>query len=75
MASIKDLEALDTSAPKSLSEWLKGFSDEERDVVEHAILTARTNDVYPILKGLEDNPYPFERDTLNLHRRRLRAGE
>ena len=75
MASIKDLEALDLSALTDLEDWLRRFTDEERDVVVHAILTARTNDVYPVLSNLEENAYPFERATLNHHRRILKAGK
>ena len=75
MANIKDLEALDLSAPTDLEDWLGRFSDEDRDVVIHAILTARTNDVYPVLANLEENSYPFERATLNHHRRILKAGK
>ena len=75
MATLNDLETLDTSAPVDLEDWLGRFDEEGRDVVVHAILTKSTNDVYPVLSNLDVNPYVFERATLNHHRRILKAGK
>ena len=75
MATLNDLETLDTSAPVDLEDWLGRFSEDDRELVVEKIMTARTNDVYPIISRLDKNPYPFERSTLNHHRRVLRGGK
>lgn len=71
MANIGDLEQI-TTRPRNLWEWLDRFNNTDREKVIRAILTGATSELYPVLSDLEENPYPFEQDTINDHRAKLR---
>ena len=74
MAKLSDLENLKEETPRDLWEWLGRFSEEDRDLVAHSIITARADDVYAVISKLQKNPYPFMRETYNGHRRKLIDG-
>lgn len=72
MATLNDLKNINETTPQNLDEWLSRFDDQDRGTVIGAILRGSNHDLFPILSALDDNPYPFEIDTLNHHRRVLR---
>jgi len=74
MAKLSDLENLKEETPRDFWEWLGRFSEEDRDLVAHSIITARADDVYAVISKLDENPYPFLRDTFNSHKKKLIEG-
>lgn len=63
---MSNLEDLDTATmPLTIDEWLSRFGVEDRQKVRHAILTNTPSRIYPILTELEDNPFPFTKDSLS----------
>lgn len=69
MATIEDLKNL-RETPRTIFDWLARFNDEDRDIVVDSILRSSTADLWPVLTKLDDNPFPFKRETIN-HARRL----
>mgnify|MGYP006956572866 FL=1 len=69
MASIQDLAAL-IDKPRTMEEWLSRFNDEDRKVVEEAILTHGPGRLHPILRDLDENPFPFSAGEISDWRRR-----
>lgn len=63
MSYLAELDA--ATAPLTIDEWLSRFSEDEQQKVRHAILTHAPSRIYPILKELEHNPYPFTKDSLS----------
>lgn len=74
MAKLSDLENLKEETPRDFWEWLGRFSEEDRDLVAHSIITSRADEVYAVISKLQKNPYPFMRETYNGHRRKLIDG-
>lgn len=70
MATINDLKNLQEK-PRTIDEWLGNFNDEDQEVVVNAILRSSASDLWPILTSLEDNPFPFKKETINHARRAL----
>lgn len=73
MANVQDLQKLETPKPRNYREWLHRFTEQEKQTVVEAILTHPNSRIYPVLSSLDENPYPFEPDTLNYLRRRLQG--
>ena len=71
MANVSDLLAAPVK-PTTVEEWLDGFSPEDRAVVVEAILTRPTAAIMPILVELDDNPCPFQRNTISVWRRKYK---
>lgn len=71
MATINDLKEIE-SKPVTIEQWLNRFNDSDRKIVIDSIIKGKTSDLYPILKNLDDNPFPFKRDTINHARNLLR---
>ena len=67
MANVNDLLAV-PAQPKTMEEWLGRFSLEDRAVVVEAMLTRSPAALMPVLTELDDNPYPFQRNTLSAWR-------
>ncbi|WP_426716506.1 hypothetical protein ACEN19_11175 [Corynebacterium auriscanis] len=72
MATINDLKEL-SSKPRTIEEWLDRFDEEDKRVVVESIIRGTTANLWPILSQLEDNPFPFRKDTINHARRILSA--
>lgn len=69
MASVNDLLKV-ANEPNSLGEWLDRFSPEDREVVEDAMRRHKPSQIYPILRSLDDNPFPFSAGAISGWRRR-----
>lgn len=67
MANVSDLLAVPVK-PATVEEWLDRFSPEDRAVVVEAIITRPAAAVMPILENLDDNPFPFRKNTLSVWR-------
>ena len=74
MAKLSDLENLKEETPRDFWEWMGRFDEDDRDLVAHSIITARADDVYAVISKLQENPYPFRRETFNGHKKKLIEG-
>lgn len=69
MALVSDL--LDVKdEPSTMEEWLGRFSEQDRKIVIDSIRSHKSSKIYPILKDLDENPYPFSVAALSDWRRR-----
>lgn len=69
MATIDDLKSM-AREPTTIDEWLSRFSDEDRLVIQDAMLRHDPSKVHPILTELEENPFPFTAAAISNWRRR-----
>lgn len=77
MATIDTLKELASTerTPRTIDEWLDRFNDEDKAVVLKAVITTPAATLYPVVKELDDNPYPFRAKGLTDLARRIRKGE
>lgn len=71
MTNVNDLKTIPTG-PQTMEEWLDNFTPEDRAIVEDAILTRPLVALMPILTELDDNPFPFRKNTLSAWRSRYK---
>lgn len=69
MATVDDLKAMGEE-PNTIDDWLERFTEEEKIVVQDAMLRHSPKRIFEIITELEDNPYPFSLSSISNWRRR-----
>lgn len=70
MATIDDLANL--TGYRTVGDWIADHDDNDRRLIETAMMNHQPSQVWPVLSNLVDNPFPFSKSALEGAMRRMK---